>query len=129
MRHRLITFLVAVMSFAACSVAAAQAPAGNDCAGPDPDRAIAACTLILQQSGRLPRRVHVATLHHRGDAYVTKHDYDGAVADYDAALQIEPNNPHIYNARGSAYQKKGDYDAAIADYDAAIRLDPSSPLF
>src|SRR5262245_53561745 len=129
MRHRLSTFLAVVMSCAMCSVAAAQAPAGNDCAGPDPDRAIAACTLLLQQGGGLPLRVHAATLRHRGDAYVKQHDYDQAIADYDAALQLEQNNPHIYNARGNAYQKKGDYDGAIADYDAAIRIDPRNPLF
>ncbi len=129
MRHRLITFLVVVMSFAACSVAAAQTPAGNDCTGSDPDRAIAACTLILQQGGRLPPQVQVETLQHRGAAYVKTRDYDRAIADYDAALRLDPNNPHTYNSRGFASQKKGDHDRAIADYDAAIRLDPRNPLY
>ena len=129
MRSRLITLLTAMMFFAACGMAAAQAPAGNDCAGPDPDRAIAACTLILQQGRRLPPRVQVKTLHHRGAAYVEKRDFDRAIADYDAALRLEPNNPHIYNSRGIAYRRKGEYDRAIADYAAAIRLDPRNPHF
>ena len=66
----------------------------DECAGPDLDRAIAACTSLLQ-NGQVPPRVQVATLHHRGVAYVRNRDYDRALADYDTALQIAPHNPFV----------------------------------
>src|SRR5215470_18681243 len=80
----------------------ATAPDQDECAGPDPDRAIAACTSMLQQNRPMPPRVKVAILNHRGMAYVKNHDYDRAMADYDAALHLAPHNPFIHNLRGIA---------------------------
>jgi tetratricopeptide (TPR) repeat protein len=60
----------------------------------------------------------------RANAYNVKDDYDRAIADYDRAIRLDPNNPFPYNGRGSAYDGKKDYARAIADYDQAIRLDP-----
>ncbi len=108
--------------------ALAAAPGQGECARPDPDRAIAACTSLLQ-NGKLPPRVKVEILHHRGVAYVRNRDYDRAIADYDAALQIAPNNPFTHNSRGIAYRLKGDYDRAIADHDAAIGRGPRNAQF
>ncbi|GBU28796.1 hypothetical protein R84B8_02358 [Treponema sp. R8-4-B8] len=51
--------------------------------------------------------------------------YDLAIADFTAALQLDPNNAHIYIERGNAYSDKGDYDRAIADYNQALRLNPN----
>jgi tetratricopeptide (TPR) repeat protein len=109
--------------------ALAAAPGQGDCTGPDADRTIASCTSLLQQSGQLSPRVKVAALNHRGVAYVRNRDYDRAIADYDAALQIAPNHASTYNFRGIAYRLKGDHDRAIADHDAAIRLDSRNAQF
>ena len=46
------------------------------------------------------------------------------LADYDAAVRLDPKYAFAYNNRGLARQAKGDLDGAIADYDAAVRLDP-----
>jgi len=108
--------------------ALAAAPGQGDCTGPDADRTIASCTSLLQQSGQLSPRVKVAALNHRGVAYVRNRDYDRAIADYDAALQIAPNHASTYNFRGIAYRLKGDHDRAIADYSQAIRLNPNYGL-
>jgi len=59
----------------------------------------------------------------RGLAYYDKGDYDRAIADYDQAIQLEPDATTYYS-RGLAYYYKGDYDRAIADYDQAIKLKP-----
>ena len=42
-------------------------------------------------------------------------DLDGAIADYDRAIQLAPKDAAIYNNRGLAKQEKGDLDAAIVD--------------
>ena len=53
-----------------------------------------------------------------------KNDHDRAIADYDAALKLNPKFPDAHYNRGSAWASKGDSDRAIADYDAALKLNP-----
>lgn len=50
-------------------------------------------------------------------------DLDGAMADLDRSLKIDPNHAPALQARGSARRRKGDLDGALADYDRAIELD------
>ena len=51
-------------------------------------------------------------------------DYEGAIADYDRAIEINPQHANAYNNRGIAKNKMGDYEGAIADYDRAIEINP-----
>jgi len=53
---------------------------------------------------------------------------DGAIADYDRAIQIDPKDAAIYNNRGLAKQAKGDLDAAIVDFNRAIQLNPKDAI-
>jgi tetratricopeptide (TPR) repeat protein len=58
----------------------------------------------------------------RGFAYLGKKDYGRAIADYDVAIGLNPNNAKAVNNRGLAYQGKGDTAHANADFDAAKQL-------
>jgi tetratricopeptide (TPR) repeat protein len=51
---------------------------------------------------------------------------DQAIADYSAAVRLDPNNANTFFKRGDAYLKKGDFDRAISDYGEVIRLDPKN---
>lgn len=51
-------------------------------------------------------------------------DYHRAIADYTAAIRLDPKNAIAFSDRGYAYMRKGDDDSAIADFTEAIRLDP-----
>ena len=51
-------------------------------------------------------------------------DYKGAIADYDTAIRLKPDDASAYKNRGVAKRKLGQHFAAIADYDNAIRLKP-----
>jgi lipoprotein NlpI len=55
-------------------------------------------------------------------------DYDGAIADYTQALQINPKIAAAYYHRGLAQQAKNDLDSAVGDYGRAIQLDPTIAL-
>src|SRR6266496_2931178 len=55
-------------------------------------------------------------------------DLDGAIADYDRAIQLDPKDAAIYNNRGLAKQEKGDLDAAIVDFNRAIQLNPKDAV-
>jgi tetratricopeptide (TPR) repeat protein len=48
-------------------------------------------------------------------------DLDGALADFDAALRLTPEDPILYNNRGLARRLKGDYKGAIEDYDDSLK--------
>ncbi len=47
-----------------------------------------------------------------------------AIADFNAALVLDPKSASGLNNRGLAFRKKGELDRAIADYSAAITLNP-----
>ena len=51
-----------------------------------------------------------------------------AIADYDQALRLAPNDAAAYNNRGAAKADLRQYADAIADYGHALRLDPNFAL-
>jgi len=55
-------------------------------------------------------------------------DFEGAIADYDEAIRLDPEYAGAYNNRGLAKYDLGDLEGALADYDEAIRLDPEYAL-
>lgn len=52
-------------------------------------------------------------------------NYDGAIKDYDKAIEIDPNNSNALNNRGYTYNVIGDYETAIKDFERAISLEES----
>lgn len=61
-----------------------------------------------------------------GNLLLARGDYDGAIAAFDDAIRLEPQQPATYGNRAFAYWKKNNVAAAIRDYGEAIRLDPSN---
>ena len=60
----------------------------------------------------------------RGNSKYGNRDFDGAIADYNKAIEIDPRHALAYNNRGLARGVKGDLDGAIADYNKTIEIDP-----
>ena len=56
-------------------------------------------------------------------------DYRGAIADYNKAIELNPDDAAFYFNRGSATNKLGDYQGAIADYTKAIEINPKYGAF
>lgn len=66
----------------------------------------------------------------RGAAYSEQGDLAGAIADYDRAIEIDPQNTGAYGNRGNARRAQSDLDGALRDLNRAIELglDSAIPL-
>jgi Flp pilus assembly protein TadD len=64
----------------------------------------------------------------RGTAKAGLLDYDGAIADCNRALKIDPKNWLAYNNRANNRLRKGDYAGTLADCNKAISLNSGSAL-
>jgi len=56
-------------------------------------------------------------------------DFDGAIADADAAIRLSPSVPWHYVARGQVDEAKGDFAAAIKDYQLSIKTEPHNSVY
>jgi len=54
-------------------------------------------------------------------------DYQGAIADLNKAIAINPNSPKTYSLRGRSKIILKDYQGAIADLNKEIEINPNSP--
>ena len=115
--------------FLTVSAPAHAQTAGETCAGSagTADSRIAACTQVIQSQSSTASARAVA-YYNRGIEHHGKGQDDLAIADYNQALRINPNNSLAYNNRGIAYHSKGQGDLAIADYSQALRIDPNNAL-
>jgi tetratricopeptide (TPR) repeat protein len=115
-------------TFAATVVLLAiSGPAGadtlSDCTQGTGDAGISACTRVLQ-SPSLSRPDRLRALNARGILWKQKGDYDRAIADYTAALALNPGYVFAYYNRANSHHEKRDFERAIDDYTQAIRINP-----
>ncbi len=64
----------------------------------------------------------------RGNTHLEQNRLDQAIAEYTAALKLDPEWGWAYYKRAEAYRKKDDIDRCLADCDEAIRHDPTLAL-
>jgi tetratricopeptide (TPR) repeat protein len=83
------------------------------------DRATADWACALQQPP------HKSLIHSEFWLTIYVKDYlDWAVAYYDHAASLRPDDPMVYQGRADAYRVNCDYAQAVADYDRALKLAP-----
>ncbi len=59
-----------------------------------------------------------------GDAFYQAGNIDGAMAEYELALKLDPDNVNVYNSMGVCHGEGGDYDRAFSSFAKAAALDP-----
>lgn len=75
--------------------------------------------------GPRAHRLHRSVLlYNTAQVYSTIGSYDEAIANYTAAMEMDPNYSEYYNERGSLHLKLGQLDLALDDYVRAIELSP-----
>ena len=81
-----------------------------------------ACDRVIN-SRQYPTKDVAEAYINRGQQYYTQRNYNRAVADFTAAIALDPYHPIAYGNRGNVKHVLGQFDAAIADYSRAIELD------
>jgi len=66
----------------------------------------------------------VWTIASRGETYQSMERYEEALADFDRAIDLDPEVAWIIASRGEIYRLMRRYEEALADFDRAIDLDP-----
>jgi lipoprotein NlpI len=61
----------------------------------------------------------------RAAVYDTLRRHSEAIADYDAALRVRPDDAHAHHLRGRSRFKAGDVKGSVEDFDRAAELDAS----
>ena len=88
-----------------------------------PDQVIEGCTRVIQYGGQVFGGLKYAYVK-RGYAYRDKGQCELALADFNKAISMRANKPHVYRARGSVFLCLKRYDEALADLNYAIEKDP-----
>lgn len=97
-----------------------------DSEGRRPD-AVATCSKALRD-GELTRYDEMATLVNRGIVQFRLENFDAAIADFDAAMAMEPNQPDAMINRGITMLAAGhDVDASLAYIDQGLAGGPQRP--
>jgi len=143
--NRLILALAAALLLAACNRAkgvqaqgapppdagAAQPAASEDrnmaaCAelGVDPAAHIAACTAVIDSSAASPHD-RATALNNRGVTRSQQGDLEAAIADYTAAIALNPRYDFAFYNRAKAWRDKGETAKADADAAEAVRINPA----
>ena len=65
--------------------------------------------------------------HEKGLIHAIGKEYEQAIASWDRALEIKPDDHQAWNNRGNALGNLGRYEQAIASYDQALEIKPDYP--
>jgi len=125
-KRSLLFVSLVLVSVLGASIASATADDATTCMRAAPDVAIAACSRIISAAGTSSTHELALVYSFRGLHFQQKKDFDKALADYDRAILLEPNNSVPHGGRGIVYLEKGDYDHAISELSEAIRLAPQN---
>ena len=84
------------------------------------------CDAALEDR-RLLKKDRIATLVNRGILFNHRGDYTAAIADFEAALALDPEASEAYVNRGNTYFSTQQFDLAIDDYSTSLQMNPRNP--
>lgn len=102
----------------------------NEAGAPTPQQRVAACSAILANYPMEPPQEAMIRVN-RAWSYSLEKRMGDAEADYNRAIQLDPNSYILYNERGLFRLQTGAFDAALRDYNSAVVLSPQAayPFF
>lgn len=100
---------------------------GGPVFGLDPKGAVDEHGTALDLTDKAAEPTDAAGYATRGAVFASKHDLDSALADFDKAVAMAPNEARYVWQRAMVHRAKGQTLLAIADIDKAIALAPNDP--
>jgi tetratricopeptide (TPR) repeat protein len=91
----------------------------------DTAQAVEQCTTALSEG--LNARNRAGTLINRGIIHMNRGALDNAIADFDAAIALQPELAEGHINRGAVLLARDDYAGAIAAIDRGLALGPEEP--
>jgi tetratricopeptide (TPR) repeat protein len=85
--------------------------------------AAAACAPLVEETQSMEADYHYGV----GQSYFGQREFQAALAEFNTALQLEPENSVYLEYRGATYVSLSNGRAAIADFTSAERVLPQSP--
>ena len=115
-------YAIAVVAIVLPGAARAQPALQRPCATMGGANQIEACSALIVSG-----RGNVAEFYYaRGAAQLDRRDCDAALADFDAAVRLKPNEAAYHGGRGLVfYQCKRDYARALDAFNQVVRLTPN----
>ena len=103
-----------------------ESDGGND---PTADKKPNADTLkkiqeLIKQTEAEPSKPDVWSL--LGNAYFDADLPEEAIAAYNRALALKPEDTNVLNDQGAMYQQKGDFKNALSNFEKAVKIDPNN---
>ena len=89
-------------------------------------RALATCNEAFDEPG-ISRRDVVATFVNRGILKLRRGATEAAIADFDAALEMDPRQPEAYLNKGAALMQRNDPQGALPLFSVALEYDTDRP--
>lgn len=117
-----------ILALAVCAALAAPAFGAaqrdhDDCNSADVERNITGCARVANDETETAKVRSIARVAH-ALALDRKGDLEGAMADFNEAIRLNPDDSLALSDRGVLWREKGDLERAIADFTAAIARDP-----
>ena len=94
------------------------------CENRDPEIAIPACTVLIENGITADAELFPHIIAQRAAAYALKYEYDRAIKDFNHAIKLRPDRAAFFDGRGLAHANRLNFELAIKDYDQAIKLEP-----
>jgi tetratricopeptide (TPR) repeat protein len=89
---------------------------------PVPDESRQSIADALQKTESDPKNIE--TWRELGNAYYDADMHSQAIAAYNRALSIKPDDTNILNDQGAMYRQTGDFTRALANFEKARQVDP-----
>src|SRR5450755_489544 len=77
-------------------------PNVSRCEDPNPDVRILGCTALIQSGQEIDKSL-AASFNNRGMAYNEKGEFNLAIADFDQAIRLRPDDAYAFYNRGNAH--------------------------
>ncbi len=103
----------------------AHAELNSGCESENYELRIVGCTVMIEKGGLTPFDLGYAHAS-RALGYSMKRDYEGAIQDYDRALELIPNSAMALNNRAWAYFRWGRPADGENDVERSLRIEPTS---